>query len=319
MVNPEATGNPPPPNNDGNASISRVTIKIPPFWHENPEIWFAQVEAQFGITGTTTDLSKFNTVESRILNQVTQAVLNPPQNDKYENLKKGILVGQLGIRGILPDQKNILTAQYPTFPGFRAGLILGIFSDSEHKKMSKLLSNMALGDQKPSQLLNEMRRLGGVNVTEEFLKTIWLQKLPEQTRAIVSAGTGNMEALAAIADKVEEVSNSNRVSNVNCTNQGTTNQPKQVDITTSLERKIDALTKAIQSLTSRDNVSNRSRSLSRGRNRSKNRNSTPHRRSTSSTISDDGICWYHHVFGDKADKCSLPYTPCSYVQKNPKN
>lgn len=191
MTDPEnAQNNPPPGNNDDTANVSRVTIKIPPFWHESPEIWFAQIEAQFGITGTTTDISKFNTIvssiESRILNQVSQAVLHPPENDKYKNLKD---------------------------------MILKEYSDTEHKKMSKLLSDMTLGDKKPSHLLNEMRRLGGANITDEFLKTLWMQRLPEQTRAIISASTGDLTALATLADKVEEVSNSGRISNINNSSQ----------------------------------------------------------------------------------------------------
>ena len=132
-----------PPKDEGKSNnISRVAMKIPPFWHDSPEIWFAQVEAQFGNADITTDLTRFNSIvgaiESRILTQVADAVLNPPTRDKYENLKKQIL-----------DR----------------------FADTEHKKMTKLLSNMSLGDKKPSHLLNEMKRLGGTNITDEFLKT----------------------------------------------------------------------------------------------------------------------------------------------------
>lgn len=267
---------------DPNANVSRVSIKVPPFWHESPEIWFAQVEAQFGITGTTTDLSKFNTVlaaiESRILTQVSQAVLNPPANDKYKNLKEQILK---------------------------------VYTDSEHKKMSKLLSDMPLGDRKPSQVLNEMRRLGGANITEGFLKTLWLQNLPEQTRAIISASDGDLTTLAALADKVVEVSKAGRVNNVvnplQCSNQ-------QSETNTSLERKIDALTRAIQALTG-DNLKN-SRSRSRSTTRFQHRNSRGSTPATPSTKKEHDICWYHRTFGDKSDKCTEPIKPCSYTSKN---
>ncbi|GFY18351.1 hypothetical protein TNCV_2047571 [Trichonephila clavipes] len=29
------------------ASIARASVKVPPFWRENPEIWFSQMESQF--------------------------------------------------------------------------------------------------------------------------------------------------------------------------------------------------------------------------------------------------------------------------------
>lgn len=210
MVNPKEQ--PPPVNNDPaggdqdeGANVSRVSIKVPPFWHESPEIWFAQVEAQFGITGTSTDVSKFNTVvgaiESRILTQVSQAVLNPPATQKYENLKSQIL---------------------------------STYEDSEHKKMSKLLSDMPLGDRKPSHLLNEMRRLGGDNITDEFLKTLWLQNLPEQARAIISASAGDLTALAALADKIVEVTNVSRINNVNHLSQSSTSQSKSLPFSISI-------------------------------------------------------------------------------------
>lgn len=76
-------------------SINRVSVKVPPFWDENPEIWFAQVEAQFANAGVIADLSRFNTVvaaiETKILTQITDAVLQPPETDKYLNLKTVLL------------------------------------------------------------------------------------------------------------------------------------------------------------------------------------------------------------------------------------
>lgn len=140
--------------------IQRVTLKIPPFWEESPEIWFAQIEAQFTTAQVTTDLSKFNAVvgaiESKILTQVADAVLNPPAADKYKNLKEKILEN---------------------------------FSDSNVKKMTKLLQDASLGDQKPSSLLNEMKRLSTPEVNDDLLKTLWLKRLPTAVRAILSTNS----------------------------------------------------------------------------------------------------------------------------------
>lgn len=152
-----------PDNEDNqNALIQRIQMKIPPFWEDSPDIWFAQIEAQFKNAQVTTDLTQFNAVvgavESRILTRVASAVLNPPENDKYKNLKEKIL---------------------------------GAFSDSEYKKMTKLLEDISLGDQKPSVLLNEMRRLTTNDMTDELLKTLWLKRLPSQARVMLSTSEAN--------------------------------------------------------------------------------------------------------------------------------
>ena len=40
--------------------IQAVALKLPEFWTDKPEVWFARVEAQFGTKGITQDDTKFN-------------------------------------------------------------------------------------------------------------------------------------------------------------------------------------------------------------------------------------------------------------------
>jgi len=40
--------------------VDKVSVKLPPFWAENPETWFVQVEAQFEIANITAEQTKFN-------------------------------------------------------------------------------------------------------------------------------------------------------------------------------------------------------------------------------------------------------------------
>lgn len=45
---------------------NKVSVKIPPFWSEKPEIWFYQVEAQFSICKIVTEDTKFNHLVSQL-------------------------------------------------------------------------------------------------------------------------------------------------------------------------------------------------------------------------------------------------------------
>lgn len=120
--------------------VSRVSVKVPPFWPDHAEIWLAQVESQFAVSGITQDASKFHTVvaaiDSNVVTQISDAVLNPPPDDKYGHLKK---------------------------------CILERYCESEQKKTQKLLSEIDLGDKRPTQLLNELSSLAKDKVTRDFL------------------------------------------------------------------------------------------------------------------------------------------------------
>ena len=54
-----------------------------------------------------------------------------------------------------------------------------------NKKLNKILSDVELGDRKPSQLLNEMRHLGP-DVDDSILKTLWVQRMPVHIRTGLS-------------------------------------------------------------------------------------------------------------------------------------
>ncbi|XP_037930884.1 uncharacterized protein LOC119665721 [Teleopsis dalmanni] len=102
--------------------LNRVSVKVPPFWHERPEIWFTQIEAQFAVAGISSDVTKFNTVvaqiESSVVTDVADAVLYPLATGKYINLKNRIL-----------DR----------------------YGESEQRKIQWLLSKIELGNRRPTQ------------------------------------------------------------------------------------------------------------------------------------------------------------------------
>lgn len=113
-------------------NISTVSVRVPPFWRANPTVWFCQLEAQFDNSKITVDKTKYNTVvasiESDVLAQVSDVIINPPADNMYKTLKDRIL------------EK---------------------FVNSEQTRLKKLLNDLVLGDKRPSFLLQEMRQLSG--------------------------------------------------------------------------------------------------------------------------------------------------------------
>jgi hypothetical protein len=48
------------------AEISRVAVRLSPFWAERPAMWFAQAEAQFSLAGVNNEKTKFYYVISQL-------------------------------------------------------------------------------------------------------------------------------------------------------------------------------------------------------------------------------------------------------------
>lgn len=254
---------------DNKAEVLKVSVRIPPFWKTNPSLWFSQLESQFYTSGVRDDKTKFHTVvaaiESNVLSQVSDVVLTPPQQDLYKTLKTRLIER---------------------------------FADSEQQRLKRLLQEIELGDRKPSELLREMRELAGTagTVSDELLKSIWTQRLPEQMRMILSTNEGDVNKLALMADKIAEVTQ-HTVSEVAGSSHATE------DRTTKLEKQIAQLSKQVAALsTSLSHQRSRSRSKSFQR-FNKNKSSSPHSKSA--------YCFYHQKFGKAAQKCKHP---CSFTK-----
>lgn len=243
--------------------VDRVVIKPPPFWKADPNLWFLQLEAQFQINNITSDLKKYNyvisSIDTEILSQVTDYIHSPPESQKYEGIKKKLIA---------------------------------IFSDSKEKQLRKLLSEMELGDRKPSQLLNEMRRLGSSSVSSDLLKTLWMQRLPVHIQSVLTTSSDNLESLSIMADKIAEIE-----------------QPRTFAITSdpkpgNLEEVISKLSREVSEL----KVAFKEDPIPRSKQRSRFRSRTPSRNRLSNSTSNE-LCWYHQEFKSKARKC---VAPCKY-------
>ncbi|KAJ8914237.1 hypothetical protein NQ315_003602 [Exocentrus adspersus] len=56
--------------------------------------------------------------------------------------------------------------------------LIKCLSDSSTQRVRKLLESEELGDRTPSQFLRQLRNLAGNNVPDDFIKTLWMNRLP---------------------------------------------------------------------------------------------------------------------------------------------
>ncbi|KAK5648059.1 hypothetical protein RI129_002951 [Pyrocoelia pectoralis] len=167
--------------------------------------------------------------------------------------------------------------------------------ESEETKFKKLLNEMQLGDRRPSQLLREMKTLATNRVTDDFLKTLWLQRLPQQAQMILSASADDLSRLSVMADRICEVASSAPI--INCISPEVKDISDDQNQLIELKSQITELSIAIEELRHQRGRTQFQKFI-KGRNfaRSKSRDN---RR----------FCWYHTNFGAAAHRCQQP---CSY-------
>lgn len=239
--------------------------RLPSFWKPDPELWFTQAEAIFATAGITSQHTRFHhtiaVLDIDVLSQVSDLVKKPGITP-YDTLKKRLV---------------------------------DAFSDSEFQRITKLLEDTRLGNQKPSWLLRSMQQQAGTVVSEEMVKTLWLRNLPSRVQGILTvSGQKDLSKLAETADKIMEVDK----------------PPEHYAVRTSSNH--DDLAKKVEQLTTELEKLRRGRSLSRDRGenrspyrRSRSRSKTPNRRNYR-------LCYYHWRFREKANKCEQP---CSWDPK----
>ena len=88
----ETDGSGPPPTTIAAATVS---VKLPPFWPSDPEIWFAQVEATFTTRRITPKKTRFDYVISslspEVATEIRDLILKPPETTPYKVLKEQLI------------------------------------------------------------------------------------------------------------------------------------------------------------------------------------------------------------------------------------
>ena len=72
------------------ADTHAVGLKLIVFWDDHPRVWLQQAEAQFAVRNVTADNTKYHYVVAA-LDQATALIdvlEDPPQHNKYDNLKR---------------------------------------------------------------------------------------------------------------------------------------------------------------------------------------------------------------------------------------
>lgn len=242
--------------------IHRVSIKPIQFIKSAPELYFMQMEAQFSLAGITRDHTKFNhvlgTLDPIYLTAVMDIIRDPPNDNKYGAIKNRIIAE---------------------------------FQQSDQHKLRILLRETELGDLKPSQLLRKMRELSKGSLSDDAIKTLWVERLPEQIRPVISISGDDLNKLATMADKMLEITTFNQINMV-----ATPSNSIQC-----VEPQIAALTRQIEEL------SRKFSQFSSDRGRAQSRSGANYRnRSSSRPKNDSPYCFYHFKFGAMAQKCTEP-------------
>lgn len=249
-----------------------VSARIPDFWQDVPKLWFIQTEAVLQPQHLSDD-AKYQVVIAKlskdVIRQVTDILVDPPKVGKYENLKTRLLE---------------------------------IYEESEGRQIQKLIGEMELGDQKPSQLLRRMRDLARGKVTDDALTILWQNHLPTSVRGVLAvADSKDLSTLASIADKVMETTKP--IHNV-----ARVDQP--VGEVSELVAEIKNLSERIRNIEA-DRSRPRYRNFSRFGNRSVSRGRSAGRRRSPGDPT--WLCSYHYRYRHRAEKC---IEPCNWNKRN---
>ncbi|KAH9635572.1 hypothetical protein HF086_003186 [Spodoptera exigua] len=266
---------PSPPTMASDLAAIGLASRVPPFWTDMPKMWFQQFESVMGPQHQSEQV-KYDMVVSKLgkeeLCQVADLISNPPEQHRYTSLKNKLIK---------------------------------IFEASAEAQFHKLVSEMELGQQRPSQLLTKMNELAKNSAAAgDTVKNLWLSRLPAWVRAILATNKDDtkLDDLAETADKIMDNMRSGELLAIN------TNTAPGTSTSTASGVTVDLLTEirnmAVELKTLRDEVSSigyRRQQVNDNRRWERNRSQSRPRsqRTQRSPSSPDWLCWLISNKGDQ--------------------
>ena len=255
--------------NSDSGSVSLLThhsLRIPQFWPHKIVLWFRLLEAQFASARITSDETKFNitiaNLGEKYIEQVEDVVINPPVTEQYEHLKREVI-------------KRL--------------------TESDGTRVRKLLESEEIGDRTPSQFFRDLKKLATPSVPDEFILTLWKNRLPPNTQRVLAATTdSNITVLTEMADRIHEIRpEQGRLPAVHM-------EPANSELA-EIREQLKKLQDQIAAMSVKPQRRPFTRSGQRSRSRSREKG---------------GLCWYHANYKMRAAKC---VAPCSWNSGNEKS
>ena len=137
------------------------------------------MEKYFGVAGIHDDEKALalSILELQYLAKIEITVTNLPATGQYEKLKSELI--------------RTLT-------------------ESDSAKVERLVEREEMGDRKPSQFYNDLKKLASPLASDEFILNLWWNHLPDRIKEVLAAvDDTNIEKLTRTADKIDEAYNRN--------------------------------------------------------------------------------------------------------------
>ena len=220
--------------------VAKLAVKLPDFWTDDPDLWFLHAESAFRNSQVTQSQTKFDHVIQKL-----------PQN---------IMVS---VRGLIMNA----TSSSTPYEDLKAKLVSS-YTLTRWQRINKLIHHPALGDRRPTALMDAMLALlPDDEVPGSLFLGLFLERLPVEMRDhLVASEFKNPSEMALHADKLWDARRT---------------------------QSSDPLLAAAATSPSR------ARTRERG-------SSSPSRRTQTPGPSTSGECYFHKRFGSAANNCRPP-------------